>query len=83
MRTLNDPSRRRKKLKIAEEEAVEIVKEGFETAEKGIITVEKGLKTADKEIETAEEEIENAVSFVALTQAGALLWREPSLSALW
>ncbi|KAK6237543.1 hypothetical protein QUC31_003012 [Theobroma cacao] len=66
----------RKKLKSAEEEAVEIVKEGFETAEKGIITVEKGLKTAEKEIEQAEKEIESAVSFGALAQAGAVAGAE-------
>ncbi|XP_021300833.1 uncharacterized protein LOC110429231 [Herrania umbratica] len=73
----------RKKLKSAEEEAVQIVKEGFETAEKGletaekgIITVEKGLKTAEKKIETAEKEIESAVSFGALAQAGAVAGAE-------
>ncbi|XVF17787.1 hypothetical protein REPUB_Repub10bG0153800 [Reevesia pubescens] len=67
----------RKKLKSAEEEAVEIVKEGFETAERGIVTVEKGLKTAEKEIETAEKEIEeSAVSFGALAQAGAVAGAE-------
>ncbi|XWS45340.1 hypothetical protein CRYUN_Cryun15aG0128100 [Craigia yunnanensis] len=73
----------RKKLKITEEEAVEIVKEGFETAEKGletaergIIIVEKGLKTAEKEIETAEKEIESAVSFGALAQAGTVAGAE-------
>ncbi|XVE87226.1 hypothetical protein DITRI_Ditri18aG0099200 [Diplodiscus trichospermus] len=73
----------RKKLKSAEEEAVEIVKEGFEaaekgleSAEKGIVTVEKGLKTAEKEIETAEKEIESAVSFGALAQAGAVAGAE-------
>ncbi|XP_022775241.1 uncharacterized protein LOC111317142 [Durio zibethinus] len=59
----------RKKLKSAEEEAVEIVKEGFETAE-------KGLETAEKEIETAEKEIESAVSFGALAQAGAVAGAE-------
>ncbi|OMO56798.1 hypothetical protein CCACVL1_26262 [Corchorus capsularis] len=69
----------RKKLKRAEDEAVELVKEGFETAEKGletaekgIITVEKELKTAEKEIEIAEKEIEGAISFPALAQAGAV-----------
>ncbi|XVF15673.1 hypothetical protein REPUB_Repub09cG0175000 [Reevesia pubescens] len=73
----------RKKLKSAEEEAVEIVKEGFETAEKGletaekgIVTVEKGLKTAEKEIEAAEKEIASAVSFGALAQAGAVAGAE-------
>ncbi|XVF61927.1 hypothetical protein PTKIN_Ptkin08bG0174300 [Pterospermum kingtungense] len=73
----------RKKLKSAEEEAVEIVKEGFEaaekgleTAEKGIVTVEKGLKTAEKEIETAEKEIESAISFSALAQAGVVAGAE-------
>ncbi|XP_022740846.1 uncharacterized protein LOC111292636 [Durio zibethinus] len=73
----------RKKLKSAEEEAVEIVKEGFETAEKGletaergIVTVEKGLKMAEKEIETAEKEIESAVSFGAFAQAGAVAGAE-------
>lgn len=73
----------RKKLKSAEEEAVEIVKEGFETAEKGletaekgIVTVEKGLKTAEKEIETAEKEIEGAISLGALAQAGVVAGAE-------
>ncbi|TYJ08119.1 hypothetical protein E1A91_A11G052500v1 [Gossypium mustelinum] len=66
----------RKKLKSAEEEAVEIVKEGLETAERGIFTVEKGLKTAEKKIETAEKEIESAVGFGALAQAGAVAGAE-------
>lgn len=73
----------RKKLKSAEEEAVEIVEKGFETAEKGletaergIITVEKGLKTAEEEVETAEKEIEGAISFGALAQAGAVAGAE-------
>ncbi|GAV86771.1 hypothetical protein CFOL_v3_30197 [Cephalotus follicularis] len=52
----------RKKLKSAEEGAVEIVKEGLETAEKGI--------------ETAEREIESAVSFGGLAQAGVVAGAE-------
>jgi hypothetical protein len=73
----------RKKLKRAEEEAQELVKEGFETAEKGletagkgIVTVERGIETAEKEIVTAEKEIEEAVSFGGLAQAGAVAGAE-------
>ncbi|KAJ0260400.1 F262 [Hirschfeldia incana] len=66
----------RKKLKKAEEEAVEIVKEGFETAEKGLETAEKGLEAAEKGVETAEKEIETAVSYNGLTQAGAVVAAE-------
>ncbi|XP_050291553.1 uncharacterized protein LOC126732635 [Quercus robur] len=62
----------RKKLKKAEEEAEEIVKEGFEVAEKGIVSVEKGIVTAEKGIQTAEREIESEVSFGGLAQAGAV-----------
>ncbi|KAF8015497.1 hypothetical protein BT93_H1114 [Corymbia citriodora subsp. variegata] len=62
----------RKKLKKAEEEAEEIVKEGFETAEKGIVAAEKGIVAAEKGIETAEREIEAEVSFGGLAQAGAV-----------
>ncbi|KAF2569807.1 hypothetical protein F2Q68_00027303 [Brassica cretica] len=66
----------RKKLKKAEEEAVEIVKEGFETAEKGLETAEKGIEAAEKGVETAEKEIETAVSYNGLTQAGAVVAAE-------
>ncbi|KAK2986486.1 hypothetical protein RJ640_012166 [Escallonia rubra] len=59
----------RKKLKKAEEEAEEIVKEGFDSAEKGIEAAEKG-------IEKAEEEIETAVSFGGLAQAGVVAGAE-------
>jgi len=60
----------RKKLRKAEEEVEEIVREGFvaaeegiETVEKGIVTAEKGIERAEKGIETAEREIETVVSF--------------------
>lgn len=66
----------RKKLKKAEEEAVEIVKEGFETAEKGVEAAEKGLEAAEKGVETAEREIETAVSYNGVTQAGAVVAAE-------
>ncbi|KAB2036691.1 hypothetical protein ES319_D03G019200v1 [Gossypium barbadense] len=59
----------RKKLKKAEEEAAEIVKEGIQTAE-------NGLETAEIEIKTAEEEIESSVTFGALVQAGAVAGAE-------
>ncbi|XP_030462626.2 LOW QUALITY PROTEIN: uncharacterized protein LOC115682527 [Syzygium oleosum] len=62
----------RKKLRKAEEEAEEIVKEGFEVAEKGIEAAEKGIEKAERGIETAEREIEAAVSFGGLAQAGAV-----------
>ncbi|XP_010526735.1 PREDICTED: uncharacterized protein LOC104804219 [Tarenaya hassleriana] len=69
----------RKQIRKAEEEAVEIVKEGFETAEKGIEAAEKGIEaaergiqTAERGIQTAEREIETAVSFGGLAQAGAV-----------
>lgn len=66
----------RKKLKKAEEEAVEIVKEGFETAEKGVDAAERGLEAAERGVETAEKEIVTAVSFNGLTQAGAVVAAE-------
>ncbi|XWS33698.1 hypothetical protein CRYUN_Cryun22dG0105300 [Craigia yunnanensis] len=66
----------RQKLKNAEEEAVEIVKEGFETAEKGLETAERGIITVEKGLKTAEKEIESAVSFGALAQAGAVAGAE-------
>ncbi|XP_071703405.1 uncharacterized protein [Rutidosis leptorrhynchoides] len=62
----------RKKIKKAEEEAEEIVKEGIESAEKGFEAAEKG-------IENAEEEIETEVSFGfegGLTQAGVVVGAE-------
>ncbi|KAK8566262.1 hypothetical protein V6N13_021335 [Hibiscus sabdariffa] len=66
----------RKKLKNAEEEAVEIVKGGLETAEKGLVTAEKEIITVEKKIETAEKEIGSAVSFGALAQAGTVAGAE-------
>ncbi|KAM7250737.1 hypothetical protein ACFE04_022620 [Oxalis oulophora] len=66
----------RKKLKRAEEEAVELVKEGFETAEKGLETAEKGIENAEKGIENAEKEIESTVSFSGLAQAGVVAGAE-------
>lgn len=73
----------RKKLKSAEEEAVEIVKEGFESAEKGLDAAEKGLESAErgiesaeKGLESAEKEVEAAVSFGGLAQAGAVVGAE-------
>ncbi|XP_048134583.1 uncharacterized protein LOC115740174 [Rhodamnia argentea] len=62
----------RKKLRKAEEEAEEIVREGFKAAEKGIETAEKGIVAAEKGVETAEREIESAVSFGGLAQAGVV-----------
>jgi hypothetical protein len=73
----------RKKLRKAEEEAEEIVKEGFnvaekgiESVEKGIVTAEKGIERAEKGIEAAEKEIETAVSFGGLAQAGVVAGAE-------
>ncbi|KAK7307587.1 hypothetical protein VNO77_40784 [Canavalia gladiata] len=73
----------RKSLKKAEEQAEEIVKEGFkaadkglETAERGLETAERGLVAAEKEIETAEQEISSAVSFGDLAQAGVVAGAE-------
>lgn len=66
----------RKKLRNAEEEAEEIVKEGFEAAEKGIETVEKGIVTAEEGIETAEKGIETILSFGGLAQAGVVAGAE-------
>ncbi|KAI3665756.1 hypothetical protein L6452_44386 [Arctium lappa] len=62
----------RKKLKKAEEEAEEIVKEGIESAEKGLEAAERGIETAEKEIATD-------VSFGiggGLTQAGVVVGAE-------
>ncbi|CAI9110054.1 OLC1v1010016C1 [Oldenlandia corymbosa var. corymbosa] len=73
----------RKKLKKAEEQAEELVKESFEAADKGIEAAgkgieaaEKGLETAEKGLEAAEKEIEETVSFGALAQAGAVAGAE-------
>lgn len=73
----------RKKLKSAEDEAVEIVKEGFESAEKGLEsaeqglkTVEKGLESAEKGLESAEKGVESAVSFGGFAQAGVVVGAE-------
>ncbi|KAM3286257.1 hypothetical protein P3S67_025056 [Capsicum chacoense] len=80
----------RKKLKKVEEEAEELVKEGFEAADKGIVAAEKGivaaekgieaaekgLVNAEKGIEAAEEKIESTVSFGGLAQAGAVAGAE-------
>lgn len=66
----------RKKLRKAEEEAEEIVKEGFEAADKGIEAAEKGIVAAEKELETAEKGIESAVSFGGLAQAGVVAGAE-------
>ncbi|GLU19952.1 hypothetical protein SLE2022_361720 [Rubroshorea leprosula] len=73
----------RKKLRSAEEEAVEIVKEGFEAAEKGLVTAERGIKTvergiesAEKGLESAEKGVEAAVSFGGLAQAGVVAGAE-------
>lgn len=63
----------RKSLKKAEEQAEEIVKEGFETAERGLETAERGL---EKGIETAEKEVKSAVGFGGLAQAGAVVGAE-------
>ncbi|KAJ1415246.1 synechocystis YCF37-like protein [Sesbania bispinosa] len=73
----------RKSLKKAEEQAEEIVREGFEAADKGLETAERGLETAErgleaaeKGIETAEKEISSAVSFGDLAQAGVVAGAE-------
>ncbi|OWM66319.1 uncharacterized protein LOC116201310 [Punica granatum] len=73
----------RKKLRGAEQEAEEIVREGFEaaekgleTAEKGIVAAERGIKAAERGIEEAEKEVETAVSFGALSQAAAVAGAE-------
>ncbi|GMY11630.1 synechocystis YCF37-like protein [Fagus crenata] len=66
----------RKKLKKAEEEAEEIVKEGFEAAERGLVTAEKGIVTAERGIETVESEIETVLSFGGLAQAGVVAGAE-------
>ena len=73
----------RKSLKRAEEQAEEIVREGFEaadkgleTAEQGLETAERGLETAEKGIETAEREISSVVSFGGLAQAGVVAGAE-------
>ncbi|GER30817.1 homolog of Synechocystis YCF37 [Striga asiatica] len=73
----------RRGLRKAEEEAEQIVKEGFEAvdrgmvaAEKGIEAAEKGVVTAEKEIESAEKGIEEAVSFGGLAQASAVAGAE-------
>lgn len=70
----------RRGLKKAEEEAEQIVKEGFEAADKGIVAAEKGIEAAEKGIEAAEngvvaaeKEIETAVSFGGLAQAGVVV----------
>ncbi|CAN4079600.1 unnamed protein product [Withania somnifera] len=70
----------RKKLKKVEQEAEELVKEGFEAADKGIVAAEKGIEAAEKGLVTAEkaaeEKIESTVSFGGLAQAGAVAGAE-------
>ncbi|KAK4416261.1 hypothetical protein Salat_2451600 [Sesamum alatum] len=66
----------RKGLRKAEQEAEEIVKEGFEAVDKGIVAAEKGVESAEKGIEAAEKEIETAVSFGGLAQAGVVAGAE-------
>ncbi|KAL3525749.1 hypothetical protein ACH5RR_014121 [Cinchona calisaya] len=66
----------RKKLKQAEEEAEEIVREGFEAADKGIEVAGKGIEAAEKGLETAEKGIEGAVSFGGIAQAGVVAGAE-------
>lgn len=73
----------RKRLRGAEQEAEELVREGFqaaekgiETAEKGIVAAERGIEAAERGIEAAEEEVEAAVSFSAVSQAAAVAGAE-------
>ncbi|KAF7809774.1 synechocystis YCF37-like protein [Senna tora] len=73
----------RKNLRKVEEEAEEIVREGFEAADRGLQTAERGLETAErgveaaeKGIEEAEREISSAVSFGGLAQAGVVAGAE-------
>lgn len=73
----------RKSLKKAEEQAEEIVREGFDaaetgldTAERGLETAERGLEAAEKGIETVEREVSSAVSFGGLAQAGVVVGAE-------
>ncbi|XP_043716536.1 uncharacterized protein LOC122664669 [Telopea speciosissima] len=65
----------RKKLKKAEEEAEEILKEGIETAEKGLETAERGIERAEMEIVAAEGEI-GAAAFGGFAQAGVVAGAE-------
>ncbi|XP_042501199.1 uncharacterized protein LOC122079042 [Macadamia integrifolia] len=64
----------RKKLKKAEEEAEEIVKEGIEAAEKGLETAERGIETAEKEIIAVEAEA--GFVFGGFAQAGVVAGAE-------
>lgn len=66
----------RKSLKKVEEQAEEIVKEGFEAADKGLETAERGLETAERGLEAAEREVSSAVSFGGLAQAGVVAGAE-------
>ncbi|KAL9158058.1 hypothetical protein ABFS82_08G043300 [Erythranthe guttata] len=66
----------RRNLRKAEEQAEEIVKEGFDAADKGIVAAEKGIEAAEKGVVAAEEEIETAVRFSGLAQAGAVVAAE-------
>lgn len=73
----------RKSLRKAEEEAEQIVKEGFEAADKGIVAAEKGIEAAEKEVvvaekglEAAEKEIEAEIRVSAVAQAGAVAGAE-------
>lgn len=73
----------RKSLRKAEEEAEQIVKEGFEAADKGILAAEKGIEAAEKEVVAAEKEIEAAekefeaeLRVSALVQAGTVAGAE-------
>ncbi|XP_058094882.1 uncharacterized protein LOC131240592 [Magnolia sinica] len=65
----------RKKLRKAEEEAEEILREGERAVEKGIEVAEKGIVTVEKEIVTVESEIGTVGSFAVagdLVQAGVV-----------
>lgn len=59
----------RKSIRKAEEEAEEIVKEGFEAADKGIEATERGVVAAEKELETV-------LAFGGLAQAGVVAGAE-------
>ncbi|XP_068666278.1 uncharacterized protein [Aristolochia californica] len=66
----------RKKLRKAEEETEEILREGEKAVEKGLVAAEKGFETARKEIESVEKEIDTSVSFGGLAQAGVVAGAE-------
>lgn len=66
----------RKSIRKVEDEAEQIVKEGFEAADKGIEAAEKGIGATERGVVAAEKEIETVLAFGGLAQAGVVAGAE-------